>query len=163
MNHQAPWLKLLQWSGLIQDNIRPTSVSIADCQIPEIPAWKTLRCDRFVWLPVTSTLNAMKFSPIRSDSGRPLLTVREACYGLWGVAACFTLFGLDQWLHPPTPPFARRVSWLYTYAQANWGATGPALISFAFACPLFILGILCWRHASRQSKLDIRPDAKDDV
>ena len=105
----------------------------------------------------------MKYSPVRSANGRPLLTPREASFGLWGLAAVFAVFGFNNWQTPPPQPFTGRLAWLYKFADAQWGQTGPALVILAFALLLFVLGILLWHRAAARSTLDLRPGEQDDL
>ena len=105
----------------------------------------------------------MKYSPVRSANGRPLLTPREASYGLWGFAVVFALFGFNNWQTPPPQPFTVRLAWLYKFADAQWGQAGPALVIFAFAVLLFVLGVLLWHRAASRSTLDLRPREHDDL
>jgi hypothetical protein len=113
--------------------------------------------------PVTATFKTMKYSPARSATGRPLLTLRETSFGLWGFAVVFAIFGLKNWQTPPSKPFSGRLAWLYTFADSHWGQAGPALVIFAGAMMLFVLGILVWHRAAAQSTLDLRPTECNDV
>jgi hypothetical protein len=105
----------------------------------------------------------MKYSPMRSASGKSLLTTREGCYALWWISATISAVGLQKWLHPPSPPFTGQFAWLYTYAEALLGSKGPAMTTFAFAFVVAALGLFVWRRASRLSTLDIRPSEHDDT
>ena len=105
----------------------------------------------------------MKYSPVRSANGRPLLTPREASYGLWGFAVVFALFAVKSWQTPPSKPFTGRWAWLYKFADAQWGQAGPAWLIFGFAVLLFVLGVLLWLRAATRSTLDLRPRAHDDL
>ncbi len=105
----------------------------------------------------------MKYSPVRLASGRPLLTPREASYGLWGLAVVLALFGLNNWQTPPPQPFTGRLAWLFKFADSQWGQAGPALVIFAFAALLFILGLLLWHRAAAGAKLDLRPRENNDL
>ena len=105
----------------------------------------------------------MKYSPVRAADGRPLLTFREACYGLWGLSATLASCGINVWLNPPPQPFAGRLAWLYQFADARWGSPGPAVVILAFAAAFLVLGLLVWRRATRLSTLDSRPGGGNDL
>lgn len=85
---------------------------------------------------------------MRPVGGRSLLTPREVGIGLWGVARVFALFGFQNWQTPPPQPFAGRLSWLYKFADSQWGQTVPAGVIFAFAALLFVLGLMVCRRAA---------------
>lgn len=105
----------------------------------------------------------MKFSPVRLLSGRPFLTSREACYGAWGFSACIALFGLNEWLNPRSPQITGRLAWLYKYAEAHWGPTGPGISILVIAFLFFVLGLMLWCRAARQSTLDLHPGEHHDL
>lgn len=91
----------------------------------------------------------MKYSPIRDDFGNPLLTLREAAYGNWGMAICFFLYGWNLWRTPPTQPFTGRLAWFYSFVTDTLGMHGPAIATWMFAAFFAIIGVTAWMKGGK--------------
>lgn len=80
-----------------------------------------------------------------------------------GFSACIALFGLNEWLNPRSPQITGRLAWLYKYAEAHWGPTGPGISILDIAFLFFVLGLMLWCRAARQSTLDLHPGEHHDL
>lgn len=78
------------------------------------------------------------------DHWRKPPTLKERAYFLWGMSAVALALGLSSLASPSSPPFTGKWSWVYTWAYATFGSTGPAIAWLGLAAVLAAGGTFAW-------------------
>lgn len=79
-------------------------------------------------------------------------TARERAVAWWGLAACFGLLALSDWVSPKQPPFSGKWGWLYSWAYSAFGPYGIVGLEAVVAGLLLAVGVAYWFRRDSESR-----------